>query len=186
MRPLLVIVSGAPASGKTTLGRRLAGELGLVRFCKDEVREVIGDWMPPQTYEDSRRLGGAAYALCVRLAGEALDRGAGVLVEAAFSRGSGEALVAPLLGRAHARAVLIHLAAPLELADRRFRERFARGERHPSHMDHLSVAHEGLLFEGAWERWARPLELPVPTLTVDTSNGYVEDTAEIVAFIRAS
>ena len=184
MKTRLVIVSGAPAAGKTTLGRRLADELGLVRFCKDEVREVIGDWLPPETHEDSRRLGGAAYALCVRLGGEALDRGAGVLVEAAFSRGSGEAIVAPLLGRA--RTVLVHLAAPMELTDRRFRERFARGERHPAHMDHLTVAHEGPLFGANWERWAAPLELPVPTLTVDTAGGYVEDLTEILGFIRSA
>src|SRR5206468_1346654 len=79
------------ASGKTTLARRLAPELGLVRLCKDELREVIGDWLPPRTYADTKSLGRAAYALCVRLASETLESGIGVLIEAAFSRGSAEA-----------------------------------------------------------------------------------------------
>lgn len=180
----MVLLSGAPASGKTTLGRKLAAELGLIRFCKDELREVIGDWLPPKTHEDSKAIGGAAYALCIRLAAEALERGHDVLVEAAFSRGSGEALVAPLVERS--RALLIHLSAPLELTDKRFRERFARGERHPAHMDHLPVASKGLLFEKEWGRWAQPLQLAIPTLTVDTTNGYVDDPSEILAFIRSS
>ena len=181
-KPRLVIVSGAPASGKTTLGRRLAAELGLIRLCKDELREVMGDWMAPTTHAESRALGGAAYALCVRVGLEALERGAGVLVEAAFSRGSAEGMLAPLVERS--RAVLIHLSAPADLSDRRFRERYARGERHPAHMDALTVAHEGPLFEAGWERWERPLDLGVPTLDVDTSGGYVDDLGEIVAFIE--
>jgi predicted kinase len=69
-KPLLVIVSGAPAAGKTTLGKRLAPELGLVRLCKDELRETVGDWLPPHSHPDSKALGAAAYALCFRLAGK--------------------------------------------------------------------------------------------------------------------
>ena len=53
-------------------------------------------------------------------------------------------------------------------------------------MDHLAVAHEDPLFAAGWARWAAPLDLPVPTLMVDTAGGYVEDLTEIVAFIRSS
>src|SRR5688500_17946853 len=85
--PVLVIVSGAPASGKTTLAKRLASELRLVRLCKDELRETIGDVFPPTTHAESKPLGAAAYALCYRLATETLGVGVGVVLEAAFSRG---------------------------------------------------------------------------------------------------
>lgn len=36
--PLLILVSGAPASGKTTLALRLAQELHLPALCKDAIK----------------------------------------------------------------------------------------------------------------------------------------------------
>ena len=182
MPPLLVIVTGVPAAGKTTLGKRLAPELSLVRLCKDELREVIGDWLPPHTHAQSKPLGAAAYALCIRLAEESLTSGVGVLIEAAFSRGPAEPMLKPLVARS--RAVQIHLWSTLELSDRRFRERYTRGERHPAHVDEAAMAYEGLLWKQGWERWATPLELGVPTLSIDTSEGYVQELDEILAFIR--
>ena len=193
LRPRLVIVSGAPAAGKTTLGRRLAPALGLARLSKDELREVIGDWCPPETHAQADALGLAAYALCYLLAGEFLDNGVGVLVEAAFGRGVAETGGALLPGTglrplaARARSVLVHLAAPLELSQRRFRERYARGERHPAHRDVDTVAAPpDALFAAAWPRWAQPLDLDVPTLVVDTTAGYVDDLSAILAFVRAA
>jgi len=158
--PMLIIVSGAPASGKTTLGKRLAAALGIVRLCKDELRETIGDWLPPNSMQETRALGGAAYALCFRLASEALDCGVSVLVEAAFSRGAAESSLLPLVARS--RAVLIHLSASAELTDRRFRERSARGERHPVHRDAETVAYRGNLFEDGWDRWEGRSNLVCP------------------------
>jgi predicted kinase len=182
--PLLVIVSGAPAAGKTTLARRLAPELGLLRLCKDEVRETLGDWLPPSSHPESRALGGAAYGLCFRLTAEALDCGVGVVLEAAFSRGQAEPLLLPLVARA--RAMLVHLAAPSQLSSDRFRARYARGERHPAHRDDLTVATPGDLWEQGWSRWAAPLDLGVPTLVVDTSAGYADDLTAVLHFIRAA
>jgi predicted kinase len=182
--PLLVLVSGAPAAGKTTLARRLAPELGLLRLCKDEVRETLGDWLPPTSPPESRALGGAAYALCFRLAAEALACGVGVVLEAAFSRGQAEPALRPLVARS--RAVLLHLAAPSRLSSDRFRARHARGERHPSHMDEVTVATPGDLWERGWWRWAEPLDLGVPTLVLDTSTGYVDDLTAALRFIRTA
>jgi predicted kinase len=38
----LILVCGLPGAGKTTLARRLAGELGAVRFCPDEWLAELG------------------------------------------------------------------------------------------------------------------------------------------------
>ena len=46
-RPLLVLVAGAPASGKTTLARRLAAELGLPVLHRDLIRNAIADAFGP-------------------------------------------------------------------------------------------------------------------------------------------
>jgi 2-phosphoglycerate kinase len=43
MRPLLVLVSGSPGSGKTTLARRLAADLVMPLLGKDTIKEALGD-----------------------------------------------------------------------------------------------------------------------------------------------
>ena len=43
MRPLLVLVSGSPGSGKTTLARRLAGDLAMPLVGKDTIKEALGN-----------------------------------------------------------------------------------------------------------------------------------------------
>ena len=39
----LMIILGSPASGKTTLARRLAAELAVPCLCKDDVKEALFD-----------------------------------------------------------------------------------------------------------------------------------------------
>jgi predicted kinase len=55
-----VLVGGWPASGKTTLARALAEELGVAYLSKDEVKETLIDGLgAPSTVEESRHLGAA-------------------------------------------------------------------------------------------------------------------------------
>ena len=64
-----VLVGGWPGSGKTTLARPLAAELGTVYLAKDVVKEALMDSIgPPRTVEDSRALGAAAVAVVLRIA----------------------------------------------------------------------------------------------------------------------
>jgi predicted kinase len=55
--PVYVVVTGPPASGKSTLSRRLADGLGLPLLAKDEVKQELMDEQPPTDVEGSRRLG---------------------------------------------------------------------------------------------------------------------------------
>jgi predicted kinase len=66
---MFVLVGGWPASGKTTLARPLASELGVAYLAKDEVKEALMDRLgPPRSVEDSRDLGAAAAAAVLRIA----------------------------------------------------------------------------------------------------------------------
>jgi predicted kinase len=56
-----VLVAGPPGSGKSSLAAPLATELGLALLAKDGIKEaMMGALGPPETIEDSRRLGRAA------------------------------------------------------------------------------------------------------------------------------
>lgn len=67
----LVVVTGAPASGKTTIARPLARELRMPLVEKDEIKEPLFDVLGVFDSEWSRRLSEASFAVMFRLAEDA-------------------------------------------------------------------------------------------------------------------
>jgi predicted kinase len=171
----LVVVSGPPAAGKTTVALPLARALALPLVAKDTVKEALMDVLGAGDLERSRALSRAAYAVILALARAHLDTGAGLVLEANFSRAASEAELLPLV--AGSRAVVVHCWAPPEVLETRYRDRAPR--RHPGHQDLPRLA-RGLpwLVPPATE----PPDLGVPCLRVDTSQPW--DAAAITAWVR--
>jgi predicted kinase len=177
--PLLVIVSGAPGVGKTTLGRSIAAALGLCFLSKDELKEAIGDELgPPADVAASQRLGLAAYRILYDITARIIESGAGLVVESNFRRGQSEPELRTILERADAR--LVHCSAAAATIQARYAERYARGERHPVHLDaQRADALADDLASGRFE----PLELEIPILEVATDAGYRPGMERIVRFL---
>jgi predicted kinase len=71
-----VVVTGPPASGKSTLARAVAGELGLPLLAKDTVKQALLDVWGAADVEASKDVGRAAVAVLLAVA---RDTGSGVL-----------------------------------------------------------------------------------------------------------
>ena len=129
----IILVSGPPASGKTTIARPLAEYFGFALLTKDDIKETLYLALhgTPGDLEFSRRIGAAAMEVlwslvphCPQLVLEANFR-----TQTPYERDK----LAVLLALPNTQLVEIYCRLPREEASRRFAER-ARNERHhPAH-----------------------------------------------------
>ncbi len=128
----LTIILGSPASGKTTLARRLSRHLALPILCKDDVKEGLFDSLGPGDRAWSRRLSEASFMTLARLAHAQLSLGLSCIVEGNW-RAVNAPLLADVLGACGARATQICCRADADEIVRRFTTR----PRHAGHLDAL-------------------------------------------------
>lgn len=179
-KPLLLIVNGPPASGKTTLGAKVAEELGIPMFSKDAIKEELYDSMGPVVRKVFRNLGATSMRLMYLAARTCLEAGRPIVIEANFNRGRSEDDIGALLELCS--PLQLHCDAPTEELVERYETRDEEGDRHPVHEG--GDASEDLkdeLDDGLYE----PLALDVPTLQIDTTDGYRPSVAETVGWIRS-
>ncbi len=81
---LLVLVSGPPGAGKTTLGAKIARALGVPFINKDGIKETLFDALGVQDRGWSRRLGAASAALLFHVIERQLAAGQSIVAESAF------------------------------------------------------------------------------------------------------
>ncbi len=82
--PLVIVVNGLPATGKTTLARRLADDFRLPLLAKDAIKETLFETLGWGDRAWSRRLGTATMALLYLLLEEHLRAGQPCIVECNF------------------------------------------------------------------------------------------------------
>ena len=82
--PLLIIISGHPSTGKTTLGKRLAQELNLCFISRDDLKESLFDNLGWKDREWSKKLGIASYKLLYHFIESLLVAGHSFIAESNF------------------------------------------------------------------------------------------------------
>ena len=182
-KPTLVVVSGPPGSGKTTLAHALARAIPCPAICRDEIKEGIaftypgfqpapGDWITQRTF-----------ALFFDLVEMLLRAEVSLVAEAAFQNSRWEPKLATFVELAD--VTVIRCQVDPEIAQDRILSRIDGSPR-------LRAAHSDAHFlknvqDGSWslDRFD-DIQLDAPRLVVDTAEGYDPTLDDIVAFVDQS
>jgi predicted kinase len=170
---MVVVVTGIPASGKTTLATALGARLGWPLISKDVVKEALFDALGTGDLQWSQRLGRAGHLVMYSLAAT-MPR---VILEAHFQPGVAE----PELLALHRPLVQIYCRCPVDVAAKRYRRRIDDPDRHAGHLPE----HQSDEVIGRWMKDPTgPLDLPdAPLIEVDTT--VPVDLESVVASIYA-
>lgn len=150
-----VIVSGPPASGKSTVAAALAASLDLPLLAKDTIKQGLLSVLPAENVDVSRVLGRAAVAALLAVATDARV----AVLDSVWHRSE----AAEQLHRLPGAKVEVFCSCDQEIVGRRYRERARL--RGPGHFDRQRTPDE------LWNsEVAVPLAGGWPVLEVDTSN----------------
>jgi predicted kinase len=166
-RATLIVVCGAPASGKTTLARCVAQDLRLPLLEKDVIKEALAETLDAPDRKASREIGAASMSVMFALARENLHRGASVIIESNFLLRFATDDLARIagLGTVH----LVQCSTSADIIEARYRQRAADDARHAIHFELDALPDlQSNLDRGEYDLTS----LPYPSVLVDTTDGY--------------
>lgn len=180
--PLLLLVTGLPGTGKSTLARRLAPALGLPLIARDDLKESLFETLGWSTVEWSQKLGRATYALVYLLMERLLAARCSLLVETLFDPAFANARFQQLQQRTPFQPVQVQLSTRPDVLVQRYAQRVDSGERHPGHVDRLRM---GDFDPEALAQRNRPLDIGGALIAIDTTDFAALDFDGLVAQIDA-
>lgn len=163
----LILVTGAPATGKTTIAKELAQRFGLPLFCKDDLKEILFDSLGWSDRAWSRKAGAATYSSMYYILTAQLKARKSLILESDFRPAFDVPKLRTLKEQFQFDSLTIHCTTEARVLLQRFKERFTSGKRHPGHVDQGN--YERFTPEGL-EKDFGPLEIGGEAYAIDTTD----------------
>lgn len=128
-----ILVTGIPASGKSTMARFLAEAFGLPVISKDRIKECMYDTIGFRSREEKVKLGTASMQIMYDLAEELMRSARPFILENNFENVSKEGLLT-ILEKYEYEAITVTLTGDYKIIYQRFLERNRDPGRHPGHV----------------------------------------------------
>jgi len=166
-QPLLIIVSGPPSSGKTTLAKSIAQKFNLPLITKDNLKEILFDTIGWKDREWSKKVGSASFAIMHYFLDSLMATGQSIIIEGNFKTEFESQHLKPRLIKFNYKAIQIMCQCDGKILFDRFKQRSESGERHPGHCDTLNYEElKDSLLIGKYE----PLDIECPIIIFDSTH----------------
>ena len=164
---ILIIISGPPGAGKTTLGEKIAEKFRLPFISKDGIKELLFDSLGIKDREWSKNLGISSYGLLYYFLESLLRAGNSLIVESNFKPEYDSEKVLKLVKKYDFTPLQVQCKTNGNVLLERFKKRSESSERHSGHADHLNyLEFEESLLKGVYE----PLEIGGDVTYIDTTD----------------
>jgi predicted kinase len=174
--PHLLIVTGAPATGKSRLAGELVTRLGARSIAKDEIKETLFDVLGTGDASWSRSLSDASFALQFQLAPRLLTAEGLLVLEGNFRPGEHEPALLGVLAQTGATVAQVLCVVSAATRAARLATRAADPSRHPGHEDHR--------LRGQTQNNEAFLELPGLRLRFDSEAPWVSEFGHLLQGLR--
>lgn len=179
--PTLVIVSGPPGAGKTTLAHKIAQAMGCPAICRDELKEgMVHAAAPGFVAGRGDELTMRTLPVFFDVLALLLKAGVTTVAEAAFQDGPWRAGLEPLRELAEFR--IVHCMVSADVA---FQRSLRRGQTALTRRAHADPGPSEAAEHTAWHRAFERLSIDTPSMEVDTTDGYWPGLGQIMAFVNA-
>jgi predicted kinase len=183
MHPTIIIITGRPAAGKSTLAKWLSQELKLPVASKDSIREELFDRLGWKDRKWAQELGKASVDMMFYFAKAELEVGHSIIMDNSFYPPVSNPRFQALKEQYHAESIQIVCNSDRETLFQRFKSRADSGNRHPGHGDH-DVLEE--LYANLSDTSSRVLDIGGTVIEVDTTDLAKVDYQKILEQVKKS
>ncbi len=165
--PYVILITGFPGTGKTTLGKALSAHLKAPFYSKDAFKEIVFDTLGSSDQAWSRKVSGTAHRIIDHIIAEELGVGRGVILESNFKRDIDSVRFKNIQKKYSCPIVQILCWAEGDVLADRFLARQQSNARHPGHVIEIS---DQQVREDLAPGKCETLDIDTPLLELDTTH----------------